>query len=138
MADNYLERKMEDYRRGTASVRRLTHTGDTPGTLRLKLRPRPVLIYDAAGACGETLVSMLSGAGFRVAFTSGDASWGKELAQRTGSLFIPAGVDAEDTFRRRCGGIEATVVHGDRVITHSSPVACALRVIADIIDDDER
>ncbi|MDE6131197.1 MAG: hypothetical protein K2F74_06365 [Muribaculaceae bacterium] len=136
MADNYLERKMEDYRRGSNATRRvLTHSGDTPGTLRLKLRPRPVLIYGAQ-PCHESLVVLLTGAGFRVAITSADAAWGQKTAQRTGALFVPDGTDAEEVFLRRCGGVAAVRVDAEQF--EGSPKAYALRVIAQIVDADER
>lgn len=123
---------MEDYRRGAPAARRLTHTGDVPGVLRVRMQPRPVLILDAAGSCGETLVSMLTGAGFHVAFTCADAGWGRGLAQRVGALYLPTADGAVELLRQRwrCPAI-AVVESGP---AGGVPAAYALRKIADIIE----
>lgn len=133
MADNYLERKMDDYRRGTPAKRRLTHTGDVPGVLRVKLQPRPVLLLNASTNAHETLVSMLCGAGFRVAFTAADPVWGRGLAGRVGALFLPSPEGAVELLCRhwRCSHVTRLECDdsGD-----ASAQAYALRVIADIMD----
>lgn len=134
MADNYLERKMEDYRRGTSGARRLTHTGDVPGVLRLRLQPRAVLILDAAGRCDDTLVSMLTGAGCRVAFTCADASYGHALAQRVGALYLPAADGAVELLMHRWRTPKVAIWHSRPVDEASDPTAYSLRAIADIIE----
>lgn len=149
MADNYLERKMEDYRRGTSSTRRLTHTGDAPGVLRLKVQPRPVLIYNAVGTGDETLISMLTGAGFKVAFTAADTSWARALAQRVGALYLPEAAGAVELLRQRWRvativELEASSLHSADVSAEqsghcggkdaSTPLGYALRKIAEIIE----
>lgn len=157
MADNYLERKMEDYRRGVSATHRLTHTGDAPGVLRLRLQPCPVLIYNAEGTADETLISMLTGAGFKVAFTAADMSWARALAQRVGALYLPSADGAVDLLRQRWradniveleagveAGVEASSLHSADVSAEpsghcggkdvSTPLGYALRKIAEIIE----
>ncbi len=151
MADNYLERKMEDYRRGVSATHRLTHTGDMPGVLRVRLQPCPLLIYNAAGSGDETLISMLTGAGFKVAFTAADTAWARALAQRVGALYLPSADGAVDLLRQRWRCPEVTVVGVEPSGLHSAdvsaeptghcvgkdastPLAYALRKIADIIE----
>lgn len=157
MADNYLERKMEDYRRGVSATHRLTHTGDVPGVLRLRLQPCPVLIYNAVGSGDETFISMLTGAGFKVAFTAADMSWARALAQRVGALYLPSADGAVDLLRQRWragniveleAGVEASGHHSADLSAvpsghsggrdASAPQAYALRAIAAIIDAASR
>lgn len=133
MADNYLERKMEDYRSGRTAPRRLTHTGDAPGILRVKLQPHPVLVYDACGIHDETLISMLTGAGFKVAFTAADAAWGRSLAQRVGALFLPSPDGAEELVQKRWGKVHVWHSCGKPA---GSPLSYALHAIADLTDDE--
>ena len=73
MADNYLEKKMEEYRSGALSkpaARRLSPTGERPGTVSFRIDQLRVLVTDASDDVGRAVVRKLRGAGCRVAFVS--------------------------------------------------------------------
>ena len=80
MADNFLERRMEDMRRGV-----LSHGwAVSPGGKRVL-----VLCNDAERT--EGVVRRLRGEGCRVAFTGTDVAVGTRLAQSSGAQFHPVG-----------------------------------------------
>lgn len=83
MADNYLEKKMDDYARGklAASTRR------TSGLKCIKIPPKRVLVINADGK--ELLLKALVELGYKVAFTLADATGGNTMAQATGARFYP-------------------------------------------------
>ncbi|WP_301184809.1 hypothetical protein [uncultured Duncaniella sp.] len=97
MADNYLERRMEEYRTG----RLASHSKSTPGMRRPHKQCELVLSYPpmnviVIGPC-DTLatlvtatVSAFTGVGSKVAFTSGDPKGSSILAQRTGARYYPS------------------------------------------------
>ena len=85
MADNYLERKMEEHRRGPmpAYRRRVTSRGLPPGTVSFPFPVRRIIVFSAgeipdAVAAGnavglrDSLVKALAATGCRVAFTEAD------------------------------------------------------------------
>ena len=80
MADNFLERRMEDMRRGVLSHGRAVG----PGGKRVL-----VLCDDAERT--EGIVRRLRGEGCRVAFTGTDVGVGTRLAQSSGAQFHPVG-----------------------------------------------
>lgn len=94
MADNYLERKMEEYRNGKLhghAVKR-TPNGAKPGTLNVKYPPRRVFVTGGASGIGRAIVSAFANAGCRVAFCDIDSKTGAATAQATGSQFYPVDV----------------------------------------------
>ncbi len=95
MADNYLENKMEEHRRGgTARHYRpqLTPTGNRPGVLSVKFPPRRVFVSGGASGIGKAIVKAFVNAGCRVAFCDIDIKNGNKTAQATGARFYPADV----------------------------------------------
>jgi len=97
MADDYLGKKMEDYRSG-ANLRRnvrLTPSGRRPGTLYVKFPPRRAFVTGGASGIGREIVRSLADSGCRVAFCDVDSAAGTATAQATGSRFIP--VDVRDS-----------------------------------------
>lgn len=94
MADNYLEKKMEEHRRGGApSYRpRLTPRGTRPGEWLVKFTPCEVFIADAGAPLMPEVIGELAGAGFRVTFSMADTRLGALLAQRSGARFLPPSV----------------------------------------------
>lgn len=113
MADNYLERKMEEHRSGGGSFsyrKRLTPTGRLSGNLVLKFPPRRVFVTDGASSLGEVIVRAFREAGCRVAFCDVDPGRGTAVAQRSGARFYPFGVvDAMADVVRLWGGIDVLV-----------------------------
>lgn len=99
MADNYLEKKMEEYRRGNSAgnyTRRMTPNGPKAGHILMTFPSRRVLViaedvpsYDIAMG----IVRSLCTTGCRVAFTGNDFSEGQKAAQSTGGQFhkVPNG-----------------------------------------------
>lgn len=86
MADNYLEKKMDDYRKGRQSASaRLQH-----GLRCIKIPPLRVLVVNADGH--ELLLRALCEVGYRVAFTLA-AGNGNAMAQSTGAKYIPGSAD---------------------------------------------
>lgn len=87
MADNYIERKMEEYRSGklSASTKRLTPTGQRPGIVTFPI-PRLKIFVPAIDA---ELVSAFANTGCRVSFCGSDRRAGMTIAERTGAKFFP-------------------------------------------------
>lgn len=120
MADNYLERRMDDYRAGKLSApRRKTATSSAATSATPALEGSRVMIR-----CGSTsaspraaaLTSLLAAAGCRVAFTDTDSHGGTLLARSTGAQCHP--IDMADEvalarsvalIERRWGGIDISI-----------------------------
>lgn len=84
MADNYLEKKMDDYRRGiTASTPLRQQSTSTPS----------VLIIGDDNATVEKCVRRFRDLGWRTAFTDSDTVRGRDLAQQTGAQHHPIVAD---------------------------------------------
>lgn len=115
MADNYLEKKMDEYRRGMAvkpTRRHLTPSGNRPGTVSMKIEALRVLVTDAANDFSAAIVRRLREVGCRVAFVSADDKAGRTLAQATGSRYYPSSfvnsavADLTDAW----GGLDAVII----------------------------
>lgn len=96
MADNYLEKKMEEYRSGRlASTSRTTPSIRSPRkTNQLSLSYDPLVVMISGIAPDEELAETLmafTSVGCRVAFTSGDPKASAILAQRSGARYYPEG-----------------------------------------------
>lgn len=92
MADNYLENKMDEYRRGLlgAPVRRkITPSGAAAGCASFLPFPPGLRVLVMCEKGNDELIAALVNAGCRVAFTSTDRSAGAKLAQHTGARHIP-------------------------------------------------
>lgn len=98
MADNYLEKKMEEYRAGRLAPRRKA----TPAPRRATspLEGRRVYITGGASGIGRAIVEAFIGAGCRVAFCDIDRVKGAATAQSTGSQFHPVDVTDADALQR--------------------------------------
>ncbi|MBR5332166.1 MAG: SDR family oxidoreductase [Muribaculaceae bacterium] len=96
MADNYLERKMEDYRSGKSATTKSHRASSTtkPGTINVKFPPRRVFVTGGASGIGRAIVEAFRKADCRVAFCDIDAKAGAATAQATGAQFHP--VDVRD------------------------------------------
>lgn len=99
MADNYLEKRMDDLRRGQrpgAYRPKLTPAGHATGRLQVAFPPRRVFVTGGASGIGRAIVEAYCKAGCRVAFVDSDMEAGRQTASATGSRFIPLDVaDAE-------------------------------------------
>lgn len=86
MADNYLERRMEDYRSGRGGSRRL-HAPSRSGRLSLPYPHQYVLVLGGDTPAGRAVLEVFSHSGATVAFTA--SADGAALAQRTGARYYP-------------------------------------------------
>ncbi len=87
MADNYLEKKMEDYRRRPVGRR------SSIASLAGKIIKLPALRVFMAGKIGELekyLIKGYTAAGSKVIFCHDDNDEGRILAQQTGGLHFPS------------------------------------------------
>lgn len=85
MADNYLEKKYEEYRSG-----KNTAYGKKKNTLH---KTRRVFITEGTGDPGKVIVKAFRMAGHRVAFCGADEEAGKLLAEKTGTTFYQANIN---------------------------------------------
>lgn len=120
MADNYLERRMEEYRSGRlASKSRTTPSMRSPRkNNELVLRYEPMvtaMVADEVTPLFSATVAAFTAVGCRVAFTAGDVKSSTELAQRTGARYYPPSVTPSDMMAdvaSRWGEVEVAVVFG--------------------------
>ncbi len=123
MADNYLEKKMDEYRRGLLSAparRKTTPSGYARGCASFLPFPVGVKILMLTDSASETELKALVDAGCRVAFTGNDRKEGKSIAQSCGAQFHPVFAGDEDAVRRSMdliktrwrGNVEIIVSHG--------------------------
>ncbi|MCM1504527.1 MAG: SDR family oxidoreductase [Muribaculum sp.] len=98
MADNYLEKKMEEHLSGRRPAYRpkTTPTGSKPGSLCFKFPTRRVFVTGGASGIGASIVKAFCNAGCRVAFCDIDNKVGHKTAQDTGSQFYPLDVADSD------------------------------------------
>lgn len=125
MADNYLEKKMEEHRRqGRCSSYRPKPApgGNRPGELLMTFTPCELFIDDIDRPGMTGIARELSSAGFKVCFTIEDIHRGSRLAATLGCRFLPASLPpAEDSIRLR-------VIDGDIEISRNRSL---LKISAD-------
>lgn len=101
MADNYLEKKMEEHRNGpqrpVSSYRyKSTPRGNRPGEWIMRFTPCAIHLTDMDFPMMAPLVKELAGAGFRVSFTGADIHRGTRLAATLAARFLPASLPPAD------------------------------------------
>lgn len=115
MADNYLERRMEDYRRGVQS--RPRQTSRAPRCSSLKIL--------AAATPDETLAAILAPlvqGGHRVAITAPRSSAATETAQRCGARLFPDDYSLAEILDCYEGSTDALLIY-----RHTDPAGIARR-----------
>ena len=98
MADNYLERKMEEYRSGRLHTMpsRPSSVLKRKGYLSVKFPPRRVFVTGGANGIGKEIVRQFREADCQVAFCDVDNKNGTATAQATGARFYHVDItDAE-------------------------------------------
>ncbi|MDE5594200.1 MAG: hypothetical protein K2I89_01325 [Muribaculaceae bacterium] len=115
MADNYLEKKMEEHRRGgiaKSNARRLTPSGDRLGTVSFRIEPLRIFVTDGSSDYATVIICRLRAAGCNVAFFSADEKNGRELAQKSGARFYPASFSGciFDDIAKAWSGLDGLVV----------------------------
>lgn len=102
MADNYLERKMEEHRNGAQRkcVHKTASLGSRAGVWEVPFAERRVLVTGTGSALDALVVEQLRSVGCKVAFMGWEKSEGTELARRTGAQYHPTSYsDAEGLTR---------------------------------------
>lgn len=115
MADNYLEKKMDDYRRGVnAKAPRRSYIN--PAAPRcLTVEPQRIAAVISDDALLQALLPLLQGLpGVKVAFAGSDGRAGSHLAQSSGALFVPVTAHDESALAKV---ISETVKRWDGVDT---------------------
>ncbi len=96
MADNYLERRMEDYRAGklsvARSVRKVVSSGRAKGDLLVHYPRLRVLVIGGAHGIGKAVVKAFRSVDCRVAFIDSDGVAGNAVSQCLGARFYHADV----------------------------------------------
>lgn len=102
MADNYLENKMEEHRRGGPAPYRphLTPTGNKPGTAVFGTEVNLVLLegQERLGEYLEAVAKRFKSTGARVAFRCSDKVYGTRFAQENSLVFIPLSAAVPEAF----------------------------------------
>lgn len=91
MADNFLEKRMEDYRKGNLNTtyrKRVASTGNQAASATYNICSRAIVAV-ADIAIREAIVERLIAAGCRTSFLATDRRSSTAFAQRSGSLFCP-------------------------------------------------
>lgn len=112
MADNYLEKQMEDYRSGKFQTRR---PSARDSRLIGLLRGQTFLFVEADGY--EELMGALTEAGCKVAFLSTDRKLGPQIAQTTGSQFHPCTKICINAIEKSISLIQSRWGHLDNLIS---------------------
>ena len=93
MADNYLERRMEEHRRSRsgATVKHVSASRQRlkPGQVIIDYQPMRVIVADGTSSTGREIIKLFRKLNCRVTFCSADTRQGPLLAQATGALYYP-------------------------------------------------
>ena len=122
MADNYLENKMEEHRRGGAAPyrRHFTPTGNKPGTAVFGTEVNTVLLegHQRLVEYLEAVARRFKSTGARVAFICSDKAYGTHFAQENSLVFIPASAAVPEAFATPHFKASADSATGLRVYAH--------------------
>lgn len=90
MADNYLENKMEEHRRGVQSApRRIFPSGNRPGHIDIAIPPLKLLIVGDATPLTEAIARSFIETGCKVAVGGVDSESTTLMTRRAGARFYP-------------------------------------------------
>lgn len=123
MADNYLERRMDDMRSGRLS------RSEAAALRRKKLRPRPlagvcVIVAGTSGCMVPETVEVLKRLGASVDVVGIDRAEGNALAQRYGARYVPADLSDINETLEAVRGITAFRGYTDLLITDADQDVC--------------
>ncbi len=114
MADNYLEKKMEEHQRGTAPKhpRSLNPLGTPRGTVCLPLSFRRIFVagVDCNPEAGREIVKAFGNAGCEVGFSCTDLRFGRVLAQSSSTRHYPMQADAALTHFTQTKGVADLII----------------------------
>lgn len=90
MADNYLEKRMADYRSGKLSTpARKTKVAQDRGSLSFRMPPQTIVVIGTPDEAVTDAVSRLVRSGCNVAMIHSSSTLGNKVAQQTGALYYP-------------------------------------------------
>ena len=130
MADNYLERKMEEYRSGKAAAprRRLIPSGARRPEVTVPVGDLTVLV----AGIDEQLVKAFADAGARVRFCNtadeDSASAGRKLAEKSGAQYFPFDIAA--ALRQLGDDVDFVIARSDEGISLTDVAAGTERIVA--------
>ncbi len=133
MADNYLEKRMDDYRRGALSPRRTGYPSS--GYWRLKIPRLRVMIAGPVSSCVQEVIRMYASMGCKVVFCHENSLEGREISQKTGALFFPSDstIDwaaAYDFAVERWGGVDIIVITAGSTVISGLQAQEGTRIIS--------
>lgn len=111
MADNYLENKMEEHRRGTYTPSRSASSKARPGFVSVETGVQRILVTGYNEQVLATLARLFVGTGSRIGWMCPDIKRGREVAQQLGIVHLPFDdIDkAIDAFSRSVGSMTMLV-----------------------------
>lgn len=124
MADNFLEKQMEDYRRGVNKAPRRTHVAASAKGAFVPKPQRLLLLLENKELQHALLAELQGVGGIKTAFAGMSYAEGNKLAQATGALFVPSDIESEtgrqqvfDTVTARWGAVDTVItdIHGLRL-----------------------
>lgn len=139
MADNYLEKQMEDYRAGKFAVKARAKSGASvrrPGQLSVQYPQLRVFITGGASGIGESCVNEFRKIDAKVAFCDIDRKRGNELAQKSGARFYPLDVTDAEALDRAVNDVIS--LWGDIDVLVNNVGIGAFKPIEDMDVDDWR
>lgn len=121
MADNYLERKMEEHREGGRRIVRVVQ--NAAGTLVVKFPFATAFVYaEAPGECTALLLSRLTSTGCRVGLASADGEAARRVAKARGVMHVP------ETDEKKARSLFAAIVAEPEVVFHVSEAGISATV----------
>lgn len=97
MADNFLEKKMEELHRGSFSQKPRYSSAPRKGFIQFPFPPRNVIISDIDTNVATPIIELFIKQNCKVAFISSDTETGNKLAYSKGVRFISASPDQPET-----------------------------------------
>lgn len=127
MADNYLEKRMDDYRSGRLSPshrnQKLTPGGKPSGMVGFQLEVSRVFVAMECPQLREAISRGFADAGCRVAFCGTDRAAGTKEAQRFGMMFCPVDRLDADTADRMIALVSERWHGVDLVVTDMAGIS---------------
>lgn len=137
MADNYLEKQMEDYRAGKLAGKARTKTIIQSHRTSDLVIPYPqlrVFITGGASGIGESCVEAFRKINAKVAFCDIDRKRGNETAQKLGARFYP--LDVRDAVKLNHAINDAISTWGDIDVLINNVGIGGFKRLEDMSDDD--
>jgi NAD(P)-dependent dehydrogenase (short-subunit alcohol dehydrogenase family) len=121
MADNYLEKKMEEHRNNAkAPVKRYITIARKPTP---ELDGKRVFVTSGAHGVGAAIVKALRAEGCKVAFCDMNTKTGYEVAQKTGARFYPIDMHSKQAVEKCQNDVREYYGDIDVIVNNMHPEA---------------